>query len=218
MIWILISFCKMTFGNLAVLHTSKCHQIDVFISVLLCKNLYRLETNLKHPVICWHLLLQQDLPHISKILLTLYCSWLFVCNPVLLIAEQWRIQDFPLGDAYLRCGHFSVEMYAKTKELGPVGGRVASGNSPWICQCWMSEMGHACVSELGLLLCYFCCLNWYFSVPFVASVDVQSVKMSPIEHVTCGHWILLYMLHVKIIPSIHGNGKHMIVCDNTSWS
>ena len=24
----------------------------------------------------------------------------------------------------LRCGHFSVKMYAKMKELGPIGGRV----------------------------------------------------------------------------------------------
>ena len=30
-----------------------------------------------------------------------------------------------------------------------------------------------------------------FSVPFVGSIDVQCVKMSPIEHVTCGYWILL---------------------------
>ena len=35
---------------------------------------------------------------------------------------------------------------------------------------------HQCVSGLGLL-----------SVPFVASIGVQCVKMSPIEHVTCAH-------------------------------
>ena len=26
------------------------------------------------------------------------------------------------GGVDLRCGHFSVKMYAKTKELGPIGG------------------------------------------------------------------------------------------------
>ena len=35
---------------------------------------------------------------------------------------------------------------------------------------------HQCVSEVALL-----------RVPFVASVGVQCVKMSPIEHVTCDH-------------------------------
>ena len=28
----------------------------------------------------------------------------------------------PLGGVDLQCGHFSVKMYAKMKELGPVGG------------------------------------------------------------------------------------------------
>ena len=38
-------------------------------------------------------------------------------------------QGFPIGGhapirggVDLRCGHFSVKMYAKTKELGPIGG------------------------------------------------------------------------------------------------
>ena len=36
----------------------------------------------------------------------------------------------PLGAGVdLRCGHFSVKMYAKTKELGPIGGR-APGTPP----------------------------------------------------------------------------------------
>ena len=42
---------------------------------------------------------------------------------------QWRIQDFPLGGCApirggmdLQRGHFSVKMYAKMKELGPMGG------------------------------------------------------------------------------------------------
>ena len=42
---------------------------------------------------------------------------------------QWRIQDFPLwggadplGGTNLRRIHFSVETYAKTKEIDPVGG------------------------------------------------------------------------------------------------
>ena len=48
-----------------------------------------------------------------------------------LARKQGRIQDFPLGGAWthfggggfgLQRGHFSVKMYAKTKELGPVGG------------------------------------------------------------------------------------------------
>ena len=29
----------------------------------------------------------------------------------------------PVGGMDLRCGHFSVKMYAKTKELGPIGWR-----------------------------------------------------------------------------------------------
>ena len=33
------------------------------------------------------------------------------------------------GGVDLRCGHFSVKMYAKTKELGPIGGR-APGTAP----------------------------------------------------------------------------------------
>ena len=42
--------------------------------------------------------------------------------------NQLRIHDFPLvgtdplGDADLRHGHFSAELYAKMKELGPIGG------------------------------------------------------------------------------------------------
>ena len=42
---------------------------------------------------------------------------------------QWRIQDFPLGGADplgggadLQRGHFLVEMSAKMKEFGPIGG------------------------------------------------------------------------------------------------
>ena len=33
------------------------------------------------------------------------------------------------GGMDLRCGHFSVKMYAKMKELGPIGGR-APGTPP----------------------------------------------------------------------------------------
>ena len=33
------------------------------------------------------------------------------------------------GGVDLRCGHFSVKMYVKTKELGPIGGR-APGTPP----------------------------------------------------------------------------------------
>ena len=45
--------------------------------------------------------------------------------------NQWRIQDFPWGGGgvHLRHGHFSVKMYVKTKELGPIGGACA-GHAP----------------------------------------------------------------------------------------
>ena len=56
--------------------------------------------------------------------------------------EQWRKQDFPLGGAEplggadLQCGHFLAKMYAKTKELDPVGGGGGhTGGAPWIRQC-----------------------------------------------------------------------------------
>ena len=39
------------------------------------------------------------------------------------VTIQWRIQDFPLGSADLRRVHFLAKMYAKTKEMDPVGGR-----------------------------------------------------------------------------------------------
>ena len=57
---------------------------------------------------------------------------------------QWRIQDFPLGGgvlthwggANLRCIHFLAKMYAKMKEIDPVGGGgVHASGAPWICQC-----------------------------------------------------------------------------------
>ena len=45
--------------------------------------------------------------------------------------SQWRIQDFPLGGgADLRCIHFSAKMYAKTKEIDPVGEARAGGAPP----------------------------------------------------------------------------------------
>ena len=59
---------------------------------------------------------------------------------------QWRIQDFPLGGggqpvggggggrANLRYVHFLAKMYAKTKEIDPVGGAHAAA-PPWIRQC-----------------------------------------------------------------------------------
>ena len=50
---------------------------------------------------------------------------------------QWWIQDFPLGEvptcwggADLRCVHFSVKTYAKTKEIDPVGGARAGSAPP----------------------------------------------------------------------------------------
>ena len=55
---------------------------------------------------------------------------------------QLRIQDFPLGGCQphwrrgvdLRGGHFSAKMYAKTKQLGPVG-RGRRGTLPGIRHC-----------------------------------------------------------------------------------
>ena len=50
--------------------------------------------------------------------------------------DQWRIQDFPMGGAEplggtnLRCGQFLEKMYAKTKELGPVGRGACAGGPP----------------------------------------------------------------------------------------
>ena len=43
---------------------------------------------------------------------------------------QWQIQNFPLGGADLRRGHFLAKTYAK-KELDPVGGGgVRAGGVP----------------------------------------------------------------------------------------
>ena len=48
----------------------------------------------------------------------------------------------PLGAGVdLRCGHFSVKMYAKTKELDPIGGR-APGTPPKIRQ-WLGNSTQA---------------------------------------------------------------------------
>ena len=42
----------------------------------------------------------------------------------------------PVGGANLRCIHFSVKMYAKMKEIDPVGGGGgAPATPPWIRQC-----------------------------------------------------------------------------------
>ena len=35
-----------------------------------------------------------------------------------------KLKRISLGGANLQCGYFSVEMYVKTKDLGPVAGRV----------------------------------------------------------------------------------------------
>ena len=43
------------------------------------------------------------------------------------LIDQWQIQDFPLGGANLQCVHFSGKMYAKMKEIDPVGGARAGG-------------------------------------------------------------------------------------------
>ena len=46
---------------------------------------------------------------------------------------QGRIQDVPLErGANLQGGHFSAKMYAKTKELGPVGWGARARGALWI--------------------------------------------------------------------------------------
>ena len=59
-------------------------------------------------------------------------SYLFTWNQL-----QWRIQDFPLGGrrpvggcADLRHVHFLAKMYAKMKEIDPVGGGCAPVTPP----------------------------------------------------------------------------------------
>ena len=51
---------------------------------------------------------------------------------MVLYSLQWRIQDFPLGGggANLRHVHFLAKMYAKTKEIDPVGGGRALAAPP----------------------------------------------------------------------------------------
>ena len=51
--------------------------------------------------------------------------------------KQWQIQDFPLEGALtrwrganLRRIHFSVKMYAKMKEMDPVGGGGGASGAP----------------------------------------------------------------------------------------
>ena len=41
----------------------------------------------------------------------------------------------PIGGDDLRCGRFSAEMYAKMKELGPVGGGGVADGAPWSQRC-----------------------------------------------------------------------------------
>ena len=56
-------------------------------------------------------------------------------NNITLNISQWQIQDFPLGGAEplggtnLQRGNFLAKMYAKMKELDPVGG-VCAGGAP----------------------------------------------------------------------------------------
>ena len=68
---------------------------------------------------------------------------------------QLRIQDFLLGGADLRCGHFPAETYAKAKELGPLG---VGGLDPPLkyifsqIQCFGQNMS-AILCGLRLLMC-----------------------------------------------------------------
>ena len=62
---------------------------------------------------------------------------------------------FPIGGACthwggvdLRCGHFSVKKYVKTKELGPIGGH-APGTPPQIHKCVYSYFGQFLSVEIG---------------------------------------------------------------------
>ena len=61
-----------------------------------------------------------------------------LCAVILPISGGSRISRWggadPLGGANLRCVHFSLKTYAKTKEMDPVG-RERAGGAPWIRQC-----------------------------------------------------------------------------------
>ena len=66
-----------------------------------------------------------------------HTTFMSVRHSLKLCGNQWQIQDFPLGGclpvgggANLRCIHFSVKKYAKTKEIDPVGGVRASSAPP----------------------------------------------------------------------------------------
>ena len=61
------------------------------------------------------------------------------CYPIIL--QSVADPGFPIGGAptrwggtNLRCVHFSAKMYAKTKEIDPVGGGGAPAATPWIRQ------------------------------------------------------------------------------------
>ena len=53
---------------------------------------------------------------------------MYVCSGESRISRSGGVH--PLGGVDLRCGHFSVKMYAKTKELVPMGGGACAGHAP----------------------------------------------------------------------------------------
>ena len=60
---------------------------------------------------------------LSKIFLD-SCKYMYISGPDPGFSVGGGGVDPFLGGFGLQCGHFSVKMYAKMKELGPVGGRV----------------------------------------------------------------------------------------------
>ena len=72
---------------------------------------------------------------------------MLVLKPQLFVSIQWQIQDFQLGGvpirwwgggADLQCVHFLAKMYAKMKEMDPVGG-VCAGGAPQIHQWYQNS-------------------------------------------------------------------------------
>ena len=57
----------------------------------------------------------------DKLLLTLIDNY---------ISKSVADSGFPVGGVDLQRRHFSVKMYAKTKELGPIGGGVRPARPP----------------------------------------------------------------------------------------